>query len=377
VRAEWLQGEPGNPFCFRGISEKIADGESALWRGPGIDPMNKVPNAAASAEIPSGTEAALSEDDDLTAAKRVLHQEADALRRLADSLDGELLQALDILAAVTGRVIVTGMGKSGHIARKIAATLASTGTPAQFVHPAEASHGDLGMVTSHDAVLALSNSGETAELSDMLGFARRWNIPVIGITMKADSALGNAADVTLALPKTPEAGAMGLAPTTSTTMMIALGDALAIGLFERKGFSAEDFHALHPGGKLGQILIRVGNLMHVGAEVPLIGTEDVMSHALLIMTAKTFGCVGVTDVSGDLVGIVTDGDLRRHMGPDLLTARVGDVMTKRPLTIRANALAAEAVRVMNERSITSLFVVDGMKPAGIVRLHDCLKAGVA
>jgi arabinose-5-phosphate isomerase len=348
--------------------------------------MNKDPNAAASAETASASESAApgsaasrtgAGGDDLAAAKRVLHQEADALRRLADSLDGELLRALEILAAVTGRVIVTGMGKSGHIARKIAATLSSTGTPSQFVHPAEASHGDLGMVTSNDAVLALSNSGETAELSDILGFAGRWDIPVIGITMKPESALGNAADVTLALPKTAEAGAMGLAPTTSTTMMLALGDALAIGLFERKGFSAEDFHALHPGGKLGQILLRVGNLMHVGAEVPLIGTEEAISQALLVMTAKTFGCVGVTDGSGDLVGIVTDGDLRRHMGPDLLRERVGDVMTKGPLTIRANALAAEAVRVMNERSITSLFVVEDSKPAGIVRLHDCLKAGVA
>jgi len=340
--------------------------------------MNKLPNAAvhpsARATAASG---AVSTADDLAAAKRVLLQEADALHRLADSLDGALLQALDILAAVTGRVIVTGMGKSGHIARKIAATLASTGTPAQFVHPAEASHGDLGMVTSHDAVLALSNSGETAELSDILSYARRWNIPVIGITMKAESALGNAADVTLALPKTAEAGAMGLAPTTSTTMMLALGDALAIGLFERKGISVEDFHELHPGGKLGQILLRVGNLMHVDAEVPLITLEELMSQALLVMTTKTFGCVGVTDEHGDLVGIVTDGDLRRHMGPDLLRARVSDVMTKGPLTIRANALAAEAVRVMNERSITTLFVVDGTKPAGIIRLHDCLKAGVA
>jgi arabinose-5-phosphate isomerase len=366
--------------------------------------MNKVPNAAASAETSIATGSLSRSDtaggarsdtaggarsdtaggarsdtagDDLAAAKRVLHQEADALHRLADSLDGELLRALDILAAVTGRVIVTGMGKSGHIARKIAATLSSTGTPSQFVHPAEASHGDLGMVTSSDAVLALSNSGETAELSDILGFARRWNIPVIGITMKAESALGSAADVTLALPKTAEAGAMGLAPTTSTTMMLALGDALAIGLYERKGLSAEDFHALHPGGKLGQILIRVGNLMHVGEEVPLIGIDGAMSQALLIMTAKTFGCVGVVGSNGELVGIVTDGDLRRHMGPNLLGERVGDVMTKGPLTIRANALAAEAVRVMNERSITSLFVVDGTKPAGIVRLHDCLKAGVA
>src|SRR5690349_17701619 len=315
--------------------------------------MNKVPNAAASADGSRAQEAPLTmvgaERDDLAAAKRVLHQEADALRRLAESLDGELLRALDILAAVTGRVIVTGMGKSGHIARKIAATLASTGTPSQFVHPAEASHGDLGMVTSHDAVLALSNSGETAELSDILGFARRWNIPVIGITMKPESALGSASDVTLVLPKIPEAGAMGLAPTTSTTMMLALGDALAIGLYERKGLSAEDFHELHPGGKLGQILLRVANLMHVGEEVPLIGMEAEMSQALLVMTAKTFGCVGVLDAEGSLVGIVTDGDLRRHMGPTLVKERVGEVMARGTRTTCANTLAAEAVRLMNQR----------------------------
>ena len=348
--------------------------------------MNRAPNAAASTVSASPSESgsrpvdSASSDSsagDLAAGKSVLTQEADALKRLADSLDGAYLKALDILAAVSGRVIVTGMGKSGHIARKIAATLASTGTPAQFVHPAEASHGDLGMVTSKDAVLALSNSGETAELSDIIGYARRWNIPLIGITMKAQSALGSAADVTLVMPKIPEAGAMGLAPTTSTTMMLALGDALAIGLYERKGLSAEDFHELHPGGKLGQVLLRVANLMHVGVEVPLIGLEAEMSQALLVMTAKTFGCVGVIDKSGDLVGIVTDGDLRRHMGPALLKQRVGEVMTRAPRTIRANALAAEAVRIMNERSITSLFVVDSTKPAGIVRLHDCLRAGVA
>jgi arabinose-5-phosphate isomerase len=343
--------------------------------------MNRAPKAAADTASASPSESDSRSQsvaaDDLEAGKSVLYQEADALKRLAESLDGAYLKALDILAAVSGRVIVTGMGKSGHIARKIAATLASTGTPAQFVHPAEASHGDLGMVTSKDAVLALSNSGETVELSDIIGYARRWNIPLIGMTMKAESALGSAADVTLVLPKTPEAGAMGLAPTTSTTMMLALGDALAIGLYERKGLSAEDFHELHPGGKLGQILLRVANLMHAGDELPLVGMEVPMSQALLVMTAKTFGCVGVIDQSGDLVGIVTDGDLRRHMGPALLSERVGDVMTRGPRTIRANALAAEAVRLMNERSITSLFVVDGMKPAGIIRLHDCLRAGVA
>jgi arabinose-5-phosphate isomerase len=314
---------------------------------------------------------------DLAVARDVLRHEAEALLVLAEGLDGALLQALDILAAVTGRVIVTGMGKSGHIARKIAATLASTGTPAQFVHPAEASHGDLGMVTPKDAVLALSNSGETMELSDIIGYTRRWNIPLIGVTMKADSALGSAADVTLTLPKIAEAGDMGMAPTTSTTMMLALGDALAVALLGRKGFSTEDFHELHPGGKLGQILVRVADLMHVGAEIPLCDPETSMSQAILTMTARTYGCVGVVDEAGDLIGIVTDGDLRRHMGPDLLGQRVADVMTRGPLTIRANALAAEAVRVMNERSITSLFVVDGTQPVGIVRLHDCLKAGVA
>jgi arabinose-5-phosphate isomerase len=343
--------------------------------------MNRAPNAAANtvSASPSHSDGRPAEvvGDDLAAAKSVLYQEATALQRLAESLDGAYLKALDILAAVSGRVIVTGMGKSGHIARKIAATLASTGTPAQFVHPAEASHGDLGMVTSKDAVLALSNSGETAELSDIIGYARRWNIPLIAMTMKPESALGSAADVTLALPKLAEAGAMGLAPTTSTAMMLALGDALAISLYERKGVSAEDFHELHPGGKLGQILLRVANLMHVGDEVPLIGIDGEMSQALLVMTAKTFGCVGVIDGHGELAGIVTDGDLRRHMGPALLGARVGDVMTRGPRTIRANALAAEAVRVMNERSITSLFVVDATKPVGIIRLHDCLRAGVA
>lgn len=334
--------------------------------------MNKQPNAAARNAMLSGPAA-----EGLAAAERVLRQEAQALTQLADGLDGELAKALDILARVTGRVVVTGMGKSGHIAHKIAATLASTGTPAHFVHPAEASHGDLGMVTAKDAVLALSNSGETAELSDLIGYTRRWSIPLIGITMHRESALGNAADVTLTLPKVTEAGSLGLAPTTSTTMMLALGDALSVALLERKGFSTDDFQQLHPGGKLGQMLLRVSDLMHADQEVPLIDENADMSLAILHMTAKTFGCVGVTDAKGALIGIVTDGDLRRHMGSDLLSQRVGDVMTSSPRTIRPNALAAEALRVMNERSITTLFVVDGPKPVGIVRLHDCLRAGVA
>jgi len=313
----------------------------------------------------------------LAAAQRVLTQEADALMLLARELDERVTRALDILAGVTGRVIVTGMGKSGHIARKIAATFASTGTPAQFVHPAEASHGDLGMVTAADAVVALSNSGETFELADIVSHTRRWSIPLIGITGNANSTLGAAADVTLALPKVGEAGTMAIAPTTSTTMMLALGDALAVALLERKGFSVEDFRALHPGGKLGQRLLRVADLMHVGRELPLISVEAGMQEALLEMTAKTYGCVGAIDAGGDLVGIITDGDLRRHMDVDLMHRTVREVMTEHPRTIRAGALAAEALHVMNEKSITSLFVLDERKPVGIVRLHDCLKAGVA
>jgi len=313
----------------------------------------------------------------LGAAQRVLRQEAEALVRLAADLDGKVGKALDLLAHVTGRVIITGMGKSGHIARKIAATFASTGTPALFVHPAEASHGDLGMVTAGDAVVALSNSGETFELADIINYTRRWSIPLIAITSRGDSALGSAADVTLLLPNLGEAGSMGIAPTTSTTMMLALGDALAVALLERKGFSTEDFRQLHPGGKLGQKLLRVADLMHVGKELPLIGPDSGMQQAILEITAKTYGCVGVTGPAGDLVGIVTDGDLRRHMGDDLLHRRVADIMTAHPRTIRPGALAAEALHVMNEKSITSLFVIEDGRPVGIVRMHDCLKAGVA
>ncbi len=342
------------------------------------------PSGGAPAQPDSESVAAMADRSaqGLKAALAVLHEEADALAQLFatfDAADGRLLvdRALDLLHGATGRVIVTGMGKSGHIARKIAATMASTGTPAQFVHPAEASHGDMGMVTSADAVLALSNSGETAELADLITYSRRWKIPLIAMTSRGKSTLGNAADVTLALPPTGEAGALGLAPTSSTTMMLALGDALALGLLERKGFSAEDFHQLHPGGKLGQRLMRVQDLMHRGVEVPLIDTAAPMSVALIEMSSKTFGCVGVADAQGSLVGIVTDGDLRRHMGANLLAQRVAEVMTAKPLTIAGNALAAEAVRIMNERSITTLFVVDDDRPVGIIRLHDCLRAGVA
>jgi arabinose-5-phosphate isomerase len=313
----------------------------------------------------------------LVAGRRVLAAEQDALRRLGQGLDERFVAAVDRLAATEGRVIVCGMGKSGHVARKIAATLASTGTPAFFVHPAEASHGDLGMITARDALICLSNSGETPELTDVVTYARRFAIPLIAIVGRAGSALAQAADIALVLPDAPEACPMGLAPTTSTTMMLALGDALAVALLERKGFSAEAYRVFHPGGKLGRRLIKVADLMHVDDEVPLITADRAMSEALLVMTAKTFGCVGVVDAEGALIGIVTDGDLRRHMEPGLLDRRVEEIMTRAPKTIGAQALAAEALGRMNAANITSLFVTEGKRPVGIVRMHDCLRAGVA
>lgn len=316
---------------------------------------------------------------DLLAARRVLKLEGDALAALADALDESFVETIDRLHEVTGRIIVTGMGKSGHVARKIAATLASTGSPSQFVHPGEASHGDLGMITAKDAVLALSYSGQTTELSDMVAYTRRYDIPLIAITGRRRSALCEAADVALILPHMAEACPMGLAPTTSTTMALALGDAIAIVLLERRGFSAEDFQVFHPGGALGRQLLRVADVMHGAEELPICSPDSPMAEAILIMTAKRFGCVGVVDDSGTLTGIITDGDLRRHMNNNLLSLRAGDVMTGDPKSIRPQALAVEALRIMNmkDRPITSLFVVDGAQPLGIVHIHDCLRAGVA
>ena len=315
---------------------------------------------------------------DLAAARRVFRLEAEGLSALAETLDGSFVEAVDRLAKVTGRVIVTGMGKSGHVGRKIAATLASTGTPAQYVHPGEASHGDLGMVTPGDAVIALSNSGETPELHDLVEYARRFSLPLIAITSRAGSTLTELADVVLLLPAIPEACPMGLAPTTSTTMSLAMGDALAVALLERKGFSVQDFRVLHPGGKLGSSLLRVADLMHTGDALPLAGTGRVMRDVIMIMTEKRFGCVGITDAEGDLAGIITDGDLRRTLAENLLGRSAGDVMTARPRTIRPQALAAEAVAVMNERKITNLFVVEegASRPVGIVHIHDLLNAGI-
>ncbi|MBI5165864.1 MAG: KpsF/GutQ family sugar-phosphate isomerase [Magnetospirillum sp.] len=315
---------------------------------------------------------------DIASARRVLSIEAQALTALADSLGDAFARAIVLLAEAEGRVIVTGMGKSGHVARKIAATLASTGRPAFFVHPGEASHGDLGMITAVDVVVALSNSGETPELGDIVAYSRRFGIGLVGITARATSALAQAADVALVLPAIPEACPMGLAPTTSTTMMLALGDALAVALLERKNFSAADFKVFHPGGQLGKRLLKAGDLMHGGAAMPLAGEEAAMAEVLLVMTAKSLGCVGVVAADGRLAGIITDGDLRRHMGADLLALPAREVMTRNPKTIRPTLLAAEAVHLMNAKSITSLFVVDdGGCPQGVLHVHDCLRVGVA
>lgn len=326
-------------------------------------------------------------DEDAAAADRasgvrVIRMEAAALSALAEALEGgtfggEFERGVAILAGVAGRVIVTGMGKSGHVAGKIAATLASTGTPAHFVHPAEASHGDLGMITRQDAVVALSNSGETRELSDIVAHTRRFAIPLVAITRRAGSSLAEQADVPLLLPSAPEACPLGLAPTTSTTMMMALGDALAIALLERRGFSAADFYDLHPGGQLGRALLKVADVMHSGAGLPVCGPDAPLSEVILEMSAKRLGCVGVVGGDGRLAGVITDGDLRRHLRPELLSARAAAIMTAGPKTIRGNALVAEALRVMNDNQITSLFVTDAERPIGVVHIHDCLRAGAA
>lgn len=320
------------------------------------------------------------ERPDLDVARDVLTIEAAGLHALAAGLGPEFCRATDCLAGASGRIVVSGMGKSGHVARKIAATFASTGTPALFVHPAEASHGDLGMIVPGDAVLALSYSGETVELADIVAHARRFGLPVVAITRQANSALAKAADVALLLPQTAEACPMGLAPTTSTTMQMALGDALAVALLTRRGFTEADFRRFHPGGRLGARLRRVRDLMHTGDAIPLAAAGMPMDRALVLMTEKRFGCLGVTGSDGALVGIITDGDLRRAMGPSLLSRVVDDVMTRAPRTIGPDALAAEALHAMNAhtRPVTALFVVGADKAiAGILHIHDLLRAGVA
>lgn len=314
----------------------------------------------------------------LKTARQVVTDEARALDVLADSLDEHFAEAVHLILKATGRIIVSGIGKSGHIGHKIAATLASTGTPAYFVHPAEASHGDLGMVSKGDVVLAISNSGEAPELANLLAFTRRFGIPLIGLSSKPESTLMKQADVHLLIPSMGEACGFGMVPSISTTLTLAMGDALAIALMKYRDFRPEDFRAFHPGGKLGARLSTVADLMHTGNALPLVAANTPMSDALIEISQKGFGVAGVTDAQGQLSGIITDGDLRRHMD-GLLDKTTEQVMTASPTTITPGALAEEAVAIMNDRKITSLFVVDEAssgQPLGLLHIHDCLRVGL-
>lgn len=309
---------------------------------------------------------------------RVLRTEGNAILDLANALDTRFAAAVSRILALKGRVIVSGMGKSGHVGRKVAATLASTGTPAHFVHPGEASHGDLGMITADDLVLLLSNSGETPELADIIAYTETRGIPLIGVAGRAESTLLKKSDIAILLPPVPEACPNGLAPTTSTTMTLAFGDALAVALMTERGFTPENYRSFHPGGRLGAMLSIVADLMHTGDEVPLIDLDMAMSEALIVMTSKGFGVAGVVDETGRLRGVITDGDLRRNM-PGITARTAREVMTPSPRTISSSVRASEALRVMNTGTpkITSLFVVDGIgRPEGILHVHDCLRAGV-
>ncbi len=313
-------------------------------------------------------------------ATRALEIERDGLASLAaasaEALGEAIADAVAVIINAQGRVIVSGIGKSGHVGRKIASTLASTGTPASFVHPAEASHGDLGMITQQDVVIILSNSGESAELRDMLDYTQRFSVPLIAMCSRPESALAKAADIVLLTPQAQEACPIGMAPTTSTLLQLALGDALAIALLEDKGFTPQNFREFHPGGKLGAQLKHVSDVMHRGAALPLVQTGSAMSEALVVMSSKSFGCIGVIGNAGNLIGIITDGDLRRHMSPALLQQRVDDIMTGDPKTITPDMLASEALERLNAAKITSVFVVENDKPTGLVHIHDLLRIGV-
>ena len=331
--------------------------------------------------MPNAKPEAVPQSPLIDSALRTLETEAGGIAALIAALQDGLAQplaaAVALIASSKGRLIITGMGKSGHIGRKIAATFASTGTPAYFVHPGEASHGDLGMITRDDVIMALSWSGETVELKDLIDYSRRFRTGLIAVTAEAASTLANAADVVLLLPQAREACPHNLAPTTSSLMQLALGDALAVALLESRGFTALDFRGLHPGGRLGAKLKFIRDLMHTGKSVPLIARGAAMSEAIVEMTAKGFGCVGITDAGGKLAGIITDGDLRRHMRPDLLSAQVDDVMTRNPKTVSGDQLVSEALELLNASKITAVFVLEAGRPVGIVHLHDLLRAGVA
>lgn len=318
----------------------------------------------------------VSKDKFLDTARRVIRIEADALGLLADGIGDPFADAVQMILDAPGRIIICGMGKSGHVARKIAATFASTGTPAHFVHPAEASHGDLGMMTKGDVALVLSNSGETPELADVIAHTRRFGIPMIGVASKAKSTLLTQSDVAIVLPNAEEACGTGVVPTTSTTMTLALGDAMAIALMEHRAFTPANFRDFHPGGKLGARLSKVSDLMHSGDALPIATTTTSMGDVLLEISQKGFGVVGVADTAGHLQGIITDGDLRRHMD-GLLDLTADDVQTKDPTTVRAGALAEEALGIMNTHKITCLFVTtDDKKVEGLIHIHDCLRAGL-
>ncbi len=314
---------------------------------------------------------------DKNCAIRTIDMEIETIVKLRDGLDESLSQALDLMQNAKGRIIITGMGKSGHIGKKIAASLASTGSPSFFVHPAEASHGDLGMITENDVVLAISNSGESKELLDILNYCKRFGIPLISITKNPKSSLGRAGDIVLKLPDNGEACPLGLAPTSSTTATLVLGDILTTGLIERRGFTKEDFNARHPGGKLGSILQRVSDLMHVGDEIPLLSENSDMQKVLIEMTSKRLGCVGFVDEKGELTGMLTDGDLRRCLTSKILEEKAVNLMTKNPMTISKDAMVAEVLKIMHDKKITNMFVVENSKPIGVIHIHDLLNSGVA
>ena len=317
------------------------------------------------------------QNSDILNAVNTIDCEIEAIEELKNNLDDSLTAALDLIEQAKGRIILTGMGKSGHIAKKIAASLASTGTPSFFMHPAEASHGDLGMVTEDDIIIAISNSGESRELVDVLNYSKRFGIKLIAITKNPDSSLGKAGDIVLKLPQAKEACPLGLAPTSSTTATLVLGDVITVGMIKRKGFSKAQFNQRHPGGKLGSILQRVKDLMHTGDEMPILEEHSTLKELILEMTSKRLGCVGLINKQGELTGIFTDGDLRRCIEKNAQTALAIDIMTKNPTTATKDMFASEAVKIMNDKKITNMFVVENKKPIGAIHIHDLLKNGAA
>jgi len=317
------------------------------------------------------------QNSDILSAVKTIDAEINAIKDLKNLLDENLTKALDLIENAKGRTILTGMGKSGHIAKKIAASLASTGTPSFFIHPAEASHGDLGMVTEDDVIIAISNSGESRELIDILNYAKRFGIKLIAITKNPDSSLGKAGDIVLKLPNSKEACPLGLAPTSSTTATLVLGDIITVAMIERKGFSKAQFNQRHPGGKLGSILQRVKDLMHVNSEMPILNENSGINEIIIEMTSKRLGCVGFINEKGELTGMFTDGDLRRCINQDLKSVKARDIMTKHPITIQKDMFASEALKIMNEKKITNLFILENNKPIGVIHIHDLLINKVA